>query len=351
MLADLVDHVIGVDPDRDRFTVSLLDAMSGGELATEEFATTRSGYLEAIEWADAHSDASSRVWVLEGAGSYGSGLCQTLTAEAEWAIEFDRPASRPARDGAKTDRLDALRAGREALGRVKWADPRARGSREGLRALLVARNGAQRARTAAINELKALVLTAHVDLRDQLRDLTRRELIARCQRLRPDPHGDLEMFGTKTALRALAQRIGQLTSEAAAIEAAMGPFIEDLGPQLLDEIGIGTVTAAQILVSWSHPGRCRNDAAFARLAGAAPIEATSGQTQQRQRLNRGGDRQLNKALHQIVITRSSHDQRTKNYLAKRKADGKTPREARRCLKRFIARRIHRLLENPPQPAT
>jgi len=348
MLAEFVDHVIGVDPDRDRFTVSLIVAVSGGEVASEEFAATRRGYSEAVEWADTYSAAESRAWVLEGAGSYGSGLCQTLSREAEWVIEFDRPTVRSARDGAKTDHLDALRAGREALGRVKWADPRARGSREGLRALLVARNGAQQSRTAAINELRALVLTAPVDLREELRDLSRTQLLKRCSRLRPGHQGDLELFGTKTALRALAQRIEVLTAEAASLEQAMAPLIDDLGPQLLNEFGIGTVTAAQILISWSHPGRCRNDAAFSRLAGVAPIEVTSGQNQDRFRLNRGGDRQLNRALHQIVLTRSAHDPATKAYIERRKAEGKTSRDARRCLKRFIARRIHNILENPPQ---
>jgi transposase len=132
-------------------------------------------------------------------------------------------------------------------------------------------------------------------------------------------------------------------------ETALEVLVEQAGPQLLDEFGIGTVIAAQIIVSWSHPGRCRNEAAFARLAGVAPIEATSGQTQNRHRLNRGGDRQLNRALHQVIITRTRTDEETKAYIAKRISEGKTKREARRCLKRYLSRHLYRILENPPNP--
>ncbi len=167
-------------------------------------------------------------------------------------------------------------------------------------------------------------------------------------RLRPDPNGDLETFGTKTALKALAHRIQALAEEARHLEEAMRRLMEATGPQLLTEPGIGVILAAQIIVSWSHPGRCRNEAAFARLGGVAPIDATSGQNQNRHRLSRGGDRQLNRALHQIITIRSQSDPRTQAYLDRRTAEGKTRREARRCLKRYLARHLYRLLENPPQ---
>lgn len=348
MLADLVGHVIGVDPDRDRITLAIVDAKTQGELDRVEFATTADGYSKAIRWADEHSDPARRVWSIEGAGSYGAGLCAALTAQAEWVIEFDRPSTRSAKDGAKSDGLDAVRAAREVLGRTKWATPRARGAREGLRALLVARSGAQVARTAAINELKALVLTAPAALRDDLRGLTVNNLTARCTRLRPDPGGDPELFGTKTAMRALAQRIAHLTNQASELEAALKVLVDQAGPQLLDEFGIGVIIAAQIIVSWSHPGRCRSEGAFARLAGVAPIEATSGQNQTRYRLSRGGDRQLNRALHQAITIRTQHDKRTQAYITRRLAEGKTKREARRCLKRYLARHLFRMLENPPK---
>lgn len=344
MLAELVDHVIGVDPDRDRITIAVVDAKNQGELACAEFPTTAAGYMKAIRWADDYSSAERRVWSIEGAGSYGAGLCLALVAEAEWAIEFDRPSTRSAKDGAKSDSLDAVRAAREVLGRKRWSTPRARGAREGLRALLVARSGAQLARTAAINELKSLILTAPLALRDELRALTVNKLVERCSKMRPDVTSDPELFGVKFAMRALAQRIRHLSAQAAELEDAMKPLVEVTGAPLLDEVGVGVILAAQIIVSWSHQGRCRNEAAFARLAGVAPIEATSGQSQNRHRLNRGGDRQLNRALHQAVGIRAQYDSRTKAYIERRVAEGKTRREARRCLKRYLARHLFRVLE-------
>src|SRR5437879_2308494 len=124
MLADLVDQVIGVDPDRDRITLAVVDANTQGELARAEFPTTVAGYSSAIGWADEFSESGRRVWSVEGAGSYGAGLCIALGAEAEWVIEFDRPSTRAAKDGAKSDGLDAVRAAREVLGRSRWATPR-----------------------------------------------------------------------------------------------------------------------------------------------------------------------------------------------------------------------------------
>ncbi len=349
MLVDLVDYVIGVDPDRDRITASIVCAKTQGELDHAEFPATGMGYSRAISWADEHTQADQRVWSVEGAGSYGAGLASTLSTEGEWVIEFDRPSTRAAKDGAKSDPLDAVRAAREVLGRTKWSTPRARGAREGLRALLVARSGAQLSRTAAINELKALILTAPVALRDHLRGLSLGVLVDRCAHFRPDVAGDPELFGTKCcALRALAQRVDFLTQQARELEEAMGPLVNEAGPQLLDEVGIG-VMAAQVIVSWSHAGRCRNEAAFARLAGVAPVEATSGQNQTRHRLSRGGDRQLNRALHQAVTIRSQYDDRTKAYIARRVSEGKTRREARRCLKRYLARHLYRILEAPLPP--
>jgi transposase len=349
MLVDLVDHVIGVDPDRDRITASIVCAKTQGELVHAEFSATAVGYSQAITWADDYTLAKSRVWSIEGAGSYGAGLASTLATYGEWVIEFDRPSTRAAKDGAKSDALDAARAAREVLGRTKWSTPRSRGAREGLRALLVARSGAQLSRTAAINELKALVLTAPVALRDQLRGLSLGALVDRCAHFRPDVAGDPEVFGTKCALRVLAKRVSFLTVQAKELEEAMRPLVHVTGPQLLNEVGIGVILAAQVIVSWSHAGRCRNEAAFARLAGVAPVEATSGQNQTRHRLSRGGDRQLNRALHQAITIRSQYDDRTKAYIARRVSEGRTRREVRRCLKRYLARHLYRVLESASSP--
>jgi len=346
MLMDLVDHVVGVDPDRDRITAAVVSAKTQGELAWRTFPATARGYRAVQRWAGEFTETGRRAWAIEGSGSFGAGLATALAANEEYVIEFDHPRSRAATDGAKSDALDAVRAARETLGRAAWSSPRARGAREGLRTLIVARDSAKIARVAAINILKALIVTAPEDIREQLRKQPLGQLLTRCQRLRPETSQDPERAATKLSLKSTAHRIADLTRECEKLEAAMLPLVKHLAPRLLDETGIGTLVAAQIIISWSHPGRCRSEAAFARLAGVAPIEATSGQTQTRHRLSRGGDRQLNRAFHQAVLIRAKVHQPTKNYIARRIAEGKTKREAMRCLKRYYARHIFRLLEVP-----
>ncbi len=278
MLADLIDHVIGVDPDRDRITAAVVCARTQGELTWRTFPATPRGYGQALRWADDHSTAGRRAWAIESTGSYGAGLAASLAARDELVIEFDHPSTRASKDGAKSDSLDAVRAARETLGRKSWATPCARGAREGLRTLITARDSAKLARVAAINVLKALVVTAPADLREELRGLPPGQLLSRCQRLRPDTATDPEYAATKLSLPSTAARVSQLTAECRELEAAMLALVRSMAPALLDEPGVGTLVAAQILVSWSHPGRCRDEAAFARLGGVAPLEATSGQT-------------------------------------------------------------------------
>lgn len=346
-LADLVDHVVGVDPDRDRITAAVVCATTQGEVAWRTFATTARGYGQVLRWAMEYTTEGRRAWSIESTGSYGAGLAAALAAKGEFVIEFDHPSTRPSKDGTKSDSLDAVRAAREILGRKTWATPRARGAREGLRTLITARDSAKLARVAAINVLKALVVTAPVDLREELRGRTLGQLVTRCQRLRPDTATDPERAATKLSLRSTANRVSQLTDECRELESAMIPLVRSMAPALLDEPGVGVLMAAQILVSWSHPGRCRDEAAFARLGGVAPLEATSGQTQTRHRLSRGGDRQLNRALHTVILARAKVHPPTKAYIARRISEGKTKRESMRCLKRYYARHLFRLLEAAP----
>ena len=343
MLADIVDHVIGIDPDRDRITASLVEASTGGELATAAFETTRGGYERLVAWADRHTSPESRAWAVEGSGSYGSGACAHLGAAREQVIEFSHPRTAATSDGAKTDALDARRAAREVLGRPDLAVPRARGRREALRALQSTRRGAQTARTAAINELKALIISAPVDLRDQLRGLTTAAQVAKCAALRLPAAPLDELTATKQALRSLARRIKTLTTEAADLQTSIRGLVEAVAPHLLDQPGVGPVTAAQIYIAWSHPGRWRNEAAFARLAGVAPLEASSGQNT-RHRLNRRGDRQLNRALHTIAVTRSRYCPHTQAHIAKRTAEGKNPPRSP-----TLPQTLHRPPDLPPPP--
>jgi transposase len=216
-----------------------------------------------------------------------------------------------------------------------------------MRVLVVTRQGAVRDRTRAINQLKAMIVSAPDTLRDRLRGHDGNDLIDRCARLRQtaDRPGDYQ--ATVAALRRLAKRIEHLDSEIKAHDRDLKQLTTEHCPQLVAELGVGPIVAAQTYIAWSHPGRCRNEAAFANLAGAAPIEASSGQVV-RHRLNRGGDRQLNRALHTVVLTRARSDSATQTYINRRLAEGKSSREARRCLKRYLARHFYRLLE-PPQP--
>jgi transposase len=202
------------------------------------------------------------------------------------------------------------------------------------------------ASTCAQRQLHALAVAAPERLRAQLRGRSTRQLVAVCARLRGHPSWEPECRTTAVVLRALARRVLELDAEARTHQQAITTIVGGWRPDLLGEFGVGPITAAMVLGAWSHPGRCRSEAAFAMLGGAAPIPASSGQTV-RYRLNRSGDRQLNRALHTIVLARCRFDPATRAYLARRRAQGKTDREIKRCLKRYVARQLYRLLEGRP----
>jgi transposase len=209
--------------------------------------------------------------------------------------------------------------------------------------LLVARRSAVDVRREALGQLRGLIVTAPDQLRQELRRLPVGRLLERCSRLRRSSAMGADEAATRLVLRSLARRIQAATVEAAELEHEILGHVRALAPRLLDEPGIGPIVAAQLIVAWSHPGRLRSEAAFARLAGVAPVPASSGKTT-RHRLSRGGDRQLNRALHTIVVHRRQHDAATKNYIARRVAEGKTRRDATRLLKRYLARHLYRLLQ-------
>jgi transposase len=346
-LEDLVSYVVGVDTH----TAAVVTAVTSGEEASETVPANRGGYESLIELADSYADPSNRAWAIEGTGSYGAGLAEFLSARGEWVIEIDRPTRPAQRDGAKSDSLDAVRAAREALGRQKWAAPRSRNEREAMRVLVATREGAVRDRTRAINQLKAMIVSAPDALRDRLRDLDGTDLVDCCARLRQTANRPTDVEATVAALRRLAKRIQHLHAEIKDHDRDLKRLTTQHCPQLVAEFGVGPIVAAQTYIAWSHPGRCRSEAAFANLGGTAPIEASSGKVV-RHRLNRGGDRQLNRALHTVVLTRARCDDPTKAYITRRQAEGKSAREARRCLKRYLARHFFRLVEQPqPSPLT
>jgi transposase len=258
-------------------------------------------------------------------------------------VEIDRPKRPRGRNGAKSDPLDAIRAGREALSREQLASPRQRGHREALRVLQLTRSGAVKVAADARRQLKALLVTSPEPLRAALRGGTWLTQARACAALQAEPAGSVEDRATVQALRLTAQRALSAYAEAEALEKELRGLVKAMAPVLLAQPGVGPVTATQVLISWSHPGRLRSEAAFAMLAGwprssligpggPSPAEPWS-------------DRQLNRALHTIVMLRQRYHQATKTYTTRRTAEGKSEREVRRCLTRTVARQLFRLLEH------
>jgi transposase len=347
MLADEVDYVIGMDTHRDFHTLGIVQASTGGLAFEAEVTANARGYAKALRLAGEHA-RGRRAWAIEGTGSYGAGLARFLCARGERVLEVNRP-KRDGRSLAKSDPIDAIRAARTLLGREKLAQPRVGGKREAVRALVTTREGALKAKKAGLCQLRALLVCLPEPLRSELRGLTRSTLLGRCAHLRPQQHRDGELRGALVSLRALARRVETLTVEERELAREIRTLVVELAPQLLAEPGVGPISAAQLLVSYSHQGRFKSEAAFARLAGTAPIEASSGE-RKRHRLDPGGDRQLNRALHTIIISRRKHHAKTIAYIARRQSEGKTAREAIRSLKRYLARHLFRVLTATPAPA-
>jgi hypothetical protein len=339
---DAFDFVIGVDTHKRSHTAAVLNRTGAVQAVTTAPAHV-SGFRQLLSFARAHA-STRRVWAIEGTGSFGRGLTTFLAAAQESVVEIDRPARPASRNGAKADDLDAVRAGRELLQREHLAQPRRSGDREALRVLLRTRQSAVAARQAALGHFQALLITAPDALRARLDDHSSAAAVRHCALLRSAGQAGAEQRATIAALRTTARRIRLLTEEARAHEREIHDLVRAMAPALLQEAGIGALTAAELLCAWSHRGRVRSEAAFAMLAGVAPVAASSGSVI-RYRLNRGGDRHLNRALHTIVLTRLRNHPDTRTYAARRTQQGKSPREIRRCLKRFVARRLFRLLEH------
>jgi transposase len=342
MVADEVDYVIGVDTHRDEHVLAAVTAPAGAVVAGEAVAADARGYRATLRFAARYADGQ-RAWAIEGSGSYGAGLARYLAERGETVLELSRAPKGERRLRGKDDALDAVRTARAALASRTLTLPRAGQRREALRLLLLARRSAVDVRREALTQLRAVIVTAPDPLRQKLRGLPVGKLLDRCRRLRRTPSASADELATRLVLRSLARRVQAATLEANALEHELRTHVRALAPQLLDEPGVGPVVGAQLIVAWSHPGRLRSEACFARLAGVAPVPASTGQTT-RHRLSRGGDRQLNRALHTIVLHRRQHDPATRDYIAKRTAEGKSRRDATRLLKRYLARHLYRLLE-------
>ncbi len=342
MLADQLDYMVGVDPHRDTHALAVVHVVTGAVVVEATVRASSNGYTEALRLADEYAPGR-RAFAIEGTGSYGLGLTRFLTGRRERVLEVGR-LRRERRTGGKTDASDAIRAARSALANERPSTPRAGGERQALQALVAAREGAVNAKRAGLCQLRDLLVTTPEPLRSELRPLTRARLLQRLATTRPHGRADAELRGSLLALRSIARRILALTAEECELAREIERLTRKLAPQLLDQPGVGPHAAAQLVLSWSHQGRITSEAAFARLAGTAPIPASSGQTI-RYRLDRSGDRKLNRALHQILVTRKRTHPATIAYIERRLQEGKTRREANRCLKRYLARNLYRLLEH------
>jgi hypothetical protein len=345
MLADEVGVVVGVDTHKHSHTAAALST-TGAVLEHVTVPADPRGYRRLVAFGKRHRAV---LWAVEGTGSFGAGLTTVLLAGGERVVEVDRPERPARRAGVKSDEVDAVRAARQALAGIGVAEPRCRGDREAIRVLLATRAQAIEFRTRAISALHALVTSAPDTLRGRLRTLALGELLRSCATLRGSARQSAEEFATVLALRATARRALACEAEAAELEAQLDTLVRRVAPSLLAQVGVGPVVAAQVIVSWSHRGRLRSEAAFAKLGGVAPIEASSG-TVIRHRLNRSGDRQLNRALHTVVMVRVRQDPATRAYVQRRLAVGRSIREVKRCLKRYVARQLFRHLEALPSQA-
>jgi transposase len=343
MLAESVDAVIGVDTHTDTHTACLIDC-AGREIATVTVDAAADGYAGLLAWALQRSPGPRLTWAVEGCRSHGAGLLRMLLAAGQHVVEAGRPERVGRRPGGKSDPADARLAARQALAAAHHAQPRGDGDREALRILLVAREHANSTRTAAVNVFKSLLLTAPDRLRESLRRLSTPRQTAACAVLRVHPSDGVTERILRQTLGTLAQRIRLLDKEIRANEHQLRDLVAAMMPALLAEPGVGAISAAHLIVAWSHRGRCRSEAAFAALAGVSPLPASSGRVT-RHRLNRFGDRRLNRALHTIVNWRMIHGhEATQHYLTRRRAQQKSDAEIRRCLKRYTARHLFRLME-------
>jgi len=358
MLAEVVDAVVGIDTHRDTHQVEIA-LPTGAPIATTTITNDTRGYTGLLAWIAEHTPGPRLAVSIEGTRSYGTGVARAVGAAGLAVIEAEQPTRTTRRGRGKSDPIDAHLAVTFALQLQvdRLPTPRADGDRDALRILLGARHDLTLISTAQVNRLRALLRdgdntgnntgnstadsTGDADGQLARGALTTATLTTLARRRLP-LHATRAQAVRHDEIRRLALAVRDARRALAANQAQLQAIVDELAPGLTDRRGIGPIVAAQALVSFSHPGRIRGEAAFAALAGASPLEASSGRTV-RHRLNRGGDRALNRALHTIALTRMASCPRTRAYVARRRAEGKTPREIRRCLKRYIARELYRTL--------
>ena len=338
--------VIGVDTHARNHAISILACPHGAMLDEAQFPATSAGLARATSWAGRRTGGDlGALWVIEGTGTYGARLARVVADTGYEVVEAPRMNARANRGIGKSDPLDARRIAAAALPLdvTQLRHPRADdGVRAAVRVLLASRDHMSTERTATINALTALLRVADLGI-DARRPLNGAQITTvAAWRARQE---DLATSTARWEATRLAKRVAALDEELKEITKRISDLLRR-SPAfvLLEQPGIGPITAAVALTAWSHLGRIRSESAFASLAGVNPIPASSGNTI-RHRINRGGDRRLNRALHMTVVTRMRMDPRTRAYVERRTAEGRTLREIRRCLKRYLAREIYRRLNS------
>lgn len=346
LVAEVVDAVVGGDTHRDTHALEMV-APTGARIATLTVDNDDRGYAEVLAWIAEHTPGPRVIIGLEGTRSYGIGLARAVQAAGLVVVEVERPKRSDRRSRGKSDPIDAHLAALHTLrlDADRLPTPRADGDREALRILLSARRELATTRTRQVNRLRALLLTGDDKDRVLARGTLTDTRLGQIARRRGSATDAVDAQVRRSETRRLAIAIEQAGHELRANRQTLAQLVTGFAPDLLDKFGVGPVSAAQAIVSWSHHGRCRHEAAFAAPAGASPLPASSGRTI-RHRYNRGGDRSLNRALHDITLTRWRACPRTQAYIAKKRSQGKNDNEIRRSIKRYIARELFRALEAP-----
>jgi transposase len=357
-MTNLSANVIGgVDTHKQTHYAAVIDD-NGRSLGHREFPARADGYAALLAWVRSHG-AVLAIGV-ESTGSFGATVTRFLRDAGEDVVEVNQPNRQARHIDGKSDRLDAEQIARSVLAATGVATPKTKsGPIEVIRTLRVARASAIRARTQAFNNLFGTMIAAPSEVRDELVELTKRTFVNRCLDLQPDTEDLLELIDepdrlviatVKLTLRNLARRWKTLDAEVKTLSHHIDAVVTHVAPQLVELFGVGTELAGQFLVTvGDNTERIRNEAAFAKLCGVSPKPASSGQKSGRHRLNRGGDRQANSALYIVAIVRLRHHQPTRDYVARRTAEGLSKREIIRCLKRYIAREVFAALPRPNNP--
>ncbi|SFR39759.1 Transposase [Microbacterium azadirachtae] len=344
IVAQSRSYVIGVDCHARTHTYAIIDPRTGELLGCEQFPTTPSGISRATSWAARRTGGdASTLWAIEGVAMYGAQLARAVAETGFDVVEAPRTSAKARHGIGKSDPIDARMIAAATLGLDDTQLRRPRqdtGGRAALRTLVAARDMMAGERTMNIIALTALLRVNDLGV-DARKSLTRTQ-IATVSKWRERTE-TLEVQIARAEAVRLARRIRELNDQLAVNKADLVLLIKNSpAAPVLEEPGVGPITAAMVLTAWSHRGRIRSEAAFAALAGVSPIPASSGNTS-RHRLNRGGDRRLNQALHMAVVNRIQYDPDTRAYVTRRMAQGHSKREILRILKRYLARQLFRTL--------